>query len=566
MAIKTQQIVADFETTTTPEDVRVWGVCAVDIKTLETVHLGNSIDSFIEWLSDKNTKCFFHNLKFDSEFIISWLLSHGYKHNESHKPKTFETLITDEGAFYSVTVYFAKENKKYKKVVFQDSLKKLPFKVSVIANAFELEDKKLEIDYNAPRPVGHILTPEEEEYIVHDCRIVAAALQIQMSEGLKKMTNASDAMFFYKSTIGKNRFDQWFPVLPVELDSQLRAAYKGGYVYLKPEYRGRRGLQGITLDVNSLYPWTMYACKLPFGYPMYFEGEPVPDEDYPLFIVKLWCSFELKPEHIPTIQLKNNRAFIETEYLTTSNGEITALTLTSVDLALFLEHYDVKNLTYECGWKFKGAVGMFKDYIDYWMHIKETTTGAKRQLAKLMLNSLYGRFAMNPKSFKKAPYLDADGVVRYEVIDTAAKAEKHGVKPPELRDPVYTAMGAFITAYAREKTIRSAQSVYDRFIYSDTDSLSLIGYDVPEGLEVHKTALGAWKHEGEFSDSLFVRAKTYLKTVDGEMHVTCAGMPENVKELVTYENFHSGSVFDGKLMPQRFKGGIVLVPRTFTIK
>lgn len=554
MAIKNQKIVADFETTTTPDDVRVWAVCAVDIETTETVHIGNSLDGFFQWLSSRNTVCYFHNLKFDGEFILHYLLTHGYTYADTHKPGTFETLITDDGIFYSITVYFSKENKKYKKVTFYDSLKKLPFKVSVISKAFELQDEKLTIDYDAPRPVGHELTEEEKAYIINDCRIVAQALKIQFAQGLKKMTNASDAMNGYKDIAGKKYFEKWFPVFPVDLDADIRRAYKGGFVYLNPKHRGKEGLQGITLDVNSLYPAVMYSAMLPYSYPVYFEGEPEPDENFPLFIVRVQCEFELKQGHIPTIQLKNNRAFVETEYLTTSNGEIVEMTLTNVDLQLLLEHYDTFNLEYVCGWKFKGRVGMFKEYIDHWMHIKETTTGALRQLAKLMLNSLYGKFATNPKARKKIPLLDHDGVVRY-VLDE-----------PELRDPVYTAMGAFITAYAREKTIRSAQAVYDRFIYADTDSLSLIGYDVPEGLDVHPTKLGAWKHEGEFTNSKFIRAKTYLKTVDGKTKVTCAGMPDNVKEFVTYDNFHSGSTFDGKLVPRRYPGGIVLKPTTFTIK
>lgn len=585
MAIKNQKIVADFETTTDPADVRVWAVCAVDIDTIETVHIGNNIHDFIEWLSTRNTVCYFHNLKFDGEFLLHYLLSNGYKHSDTRAPRTFETLITDDGIFYSITVYFSKENKKYKKVTFYDSLKKLPFKVSVISKAFELQDEKLSIDYDAPRPPGHELTEEEKAYIINDCRIVAQALHIQFEQGLKKMTNASDAMNGYKAIISRERFEKWYPVLPVELDADIRRAYKGGFVYLNPKHRGRKGLQGITLDVNSLYPSVMYYSMLPYSYPMFFEGAPDPNENYPLFIVRLACEFEIKPNHIPTIQLKNNRAFVETEYLTDSNGEIVEMTLTNVDLDLFLEHYNVYNLEYICGWRFKGAVGMFNDYIDYWAHIKETTTGALRQLAKLMLNSLYGKFATNPNARKKIPLLDGEGVVRYVLDD------------PELREPVYTAMGAFITAYAREKTIRSAQAVYDRFIYADTDSLHLIGHDVPEGLEVHPTQLGAWKNEGRFTNSKYLRAKTYMETMHevkkdslrayatlmqahttewiyrepdgihaGITKVTCAGMPDNVKENVTYDNFSSGSTFDGKLMPRRYPGGIVLEKTTFTIK
>lgn len=561
MAIKQLKMVADFETTTDPKDlpVRVWAACAVEIGTLETLHIGNSIDDFFAFLEPYNSVCYFHHLKFDGEFILYYLLSHGYTYSEQPKPRTFSALITDGGVWYSLTVIFAKENKKYRKVVFYDSLKKLPFKVATIARAFELHDEKLTIDYDAPRPVGHVLTEEERAYIVADCRIVAEALTIQLGKGLKKMTNASDALNGYKEIMGKNQFLRTFPVLPIELDADIRRAYKGGYVYLKPEHRGRRGLQGLTLDVNSLYPWTMYDCLLPYGYPMYFEGEPQENDAYPLFIVRLRCAFELKADHLPTIQLKNNRAFIETEYLTTSDGDVVDLTLTSVDLALFLDHYDVYDLEYVNGWRFKGARGMFKSYIDYWMNIKETTTGAMRQLAKLMLNSLYGKFATNPNARKKLPIMDDDNVVRYTLDD------------PETRDPVYTAMGAFITAYARNKTIRAGQAVYDRFIYADTDSLHLIGTDIPDGLEVHPTHLGAWKNEGEFVDSKFLRAKTYMETVDngdGTTHtkVTCAGMPDNVKALVTYDNFHTGATFDGKLMPKRFPGGIILTPTTFSIK
>lgn len=554
MAIKSVKVAADFETTTDPNDCRVWAACAVDIETLETAFIGNTIDSFFEWLQDKNTVCYFHNLKFDGEFILSYLLRNGYKYSDTKAPKTFQTLISDTGQWYSVTVIFDKQNKKYKKVTFYDSLKKLPFKVATIAKAFQLEDQKLEIDYKAYRAPGHELTEQERKYIVNDCRIVAAALKIQFSKGLTKMTNASDALNGYKEIINKKNFEKWFPVLPVELDKDIRRAYKGGFVYLNPKHKNERGLKGITLDVNSLYPSVMYYERLPFGYPMYFEGKPDPDEKYNLFIVRLECAFDLKPGHIPTLQLKNNRRFVETEYLTTSDGDIIEMTLTSVDLALLLDHYDVSSLRYINGYKFKGVTGMFKDYIDYWGHIKETSTGAMRQLAKLMLNSLYGKFATNPRAVSKKPIIDADGLVQYVLED------------PDERSPIYTAMCAFITAYARNKTIRSAQAVYDRFIYADTDSLHLTGEEIPDGLDVHPTRLGAWKHEGTFTDSMYIRAKTYMETIDGIDKVTCAGMPDNVKLKVNYDNFKSGSTFDGKLMPKRCVGGVVLVDTTFTIK
>jgi hypothetical protein len=69
---------------------------------------------------------------------------------------------------------------------------------------------------------------------------------------------------------------------------------------------------------------------------------------------------------------------------------------------LFLEHYKVYNLEYICGYMFKKCTGIFNPYIDHWMEIKANSEGGTRQLAKLMLNSLYGKFATNPLSITKA--------------------------------------------------------------------------------------------------------------------------------------------------------------------
>ena len=42
----------------------------------------------------------------------------------------------------------------------------------------------------------------------------------------------------------------------------------------------------------------------------------------------------------------------------------------------------------------------FKPYVDYWYAIKKLSKGPKRLIAKLMLNAVYGKFAMNPAKFK----------------------------------------------------------------------------------------------------------------------------------------------------------------------
>jgi len=213
-----------------------------------------------------------------------------------------------------------------------------------------------------------------------------------------------------KKYFGKSKFEHYFPKLEYEIDKDLRKSYKGGFTYLNPIYKEKDVGKGSVLDVNSLYPSVMYEKMLPFGEPVFFEGQYEEDKIYPLFIQMITCSFEIKKNRIPMIQIKNNRMYFRpNEYLESSGGEVVCLVLTNVDLKLFLEQYKVYDLKYECGWKFKGIQGLFTKYIDKWIKIKNESTlsGNKgmRTLAKLMLNSLYGKFATSLDVQSKIPYL-----------------------------------------------------------------------------------------------------------------------------------------------------------------
>ena len=43
-------------------------------------------------------------------------------------------------------------------------------------------------------------------------------------------------------------------------------------------------------------------------------------------------------------------------------------------------------------------------------------------------------------------------------------------------------------------------------------------------------------------------------------------MPDNLKQYVTLENFNEGLKLEGKLLPKRVKGGVVLEATEFTMK
>lgn len=560
--------VADFETTThEKEKTRIWAFGLTEVGDTEFFVSGHTMEHFMKFCQQQqNSTIYFHNLKFDGQFIIHWLLSNGYTHSDEKGDMTFNVIISKLNQFYSIEVIFKKiGNRNYKKVRFLDSLKKLPFKVSELGEKFGLSLDKLDIDYNKPRPVGYIPTREEIAYIRRDVEIVAKSLELQYAQGLTKMTMGSDALNSYKESIGKKVFDRLFPVMNYEIDRDIRQCYRGGFTYCNPKYKGVDVGAGRVYDVNSLYPYVMYDKLLPFGYPVKFEGKYEDDIFHPLYMQGLLCEFELKKGHIPTIQLKGNLAFVPTDYVESSNFEPQHLFLTNVDLKLFFEHYDVIVYEWRGGLKFRGADGMFQEYIDYWMEIKENSTGATRENAKLMLNNLYGKFGSNPDVTGKYPVLK-DGIVEYSVKDE------------EIKAPVYTPIACFVTSYARDLTIRSAQKHYDRFIYADTDSLHLEGLEIPS-LNIHDTKLGWWKDEGTFSQARFIRSKTYMEHITNKKGtgwaIACAGMPENVKELVTWDNFKRVNYdmlmpcrdghYYGKLMPKRVEGGVILEPTEFTI-
>lgn len=550
-----KRYVADFETTTNENDCHVWAYGTCEVGNIDNTTIGQTIDDFMKWCSTENKIVYFHNLKFDGEFIIHWLFNNGFKYSKEKQEKTFSCVVSSMGQFYIIEVIFKTGNKKQEKVIFYDSLKKLPFPVRKIAEDFNLPIQKLEIDYNEERNDDHILTEQEIEYVLHDVKIVAMALQIQIEQNLTKITNGSDALNDFKRTISKKQFEINFPILDIQTDKDIRQAYRGGFTYVNPKFQNKDIKDGIVFDVNSLYPSVMYDKPLPYGLPLFFNGQYEHDEMYPLFIQNFTCEFKVKKDYIPTIQLKNNLSYIPNEYITESKEQVN-LVLTSVDLELFFEHYDVWNIEYINGWKFKQCVGIFKPYIDKWGKVKKENKGAIRQLAKLMLNSLYGKFGTNPDVTGKIPYLDDENVVKWKL------GEK------EMRDPIYIPMGVFITAWARHKTISTAQLCFDRFIYADTDSLHLVGTDIPKAIEhiIDDKELGYWAHESTFTRARFIRQKTYIEEIAGKIDVKCAGMPDTIKSRVTWDNFHKGFKSSGKLLPKRVKGGIILKDTEFTLK
>lgn len=546
--------VADFETTTNPSDCRVWswGMCPV-VPNPEPymVELGIDIESFFYFISNNDDIIYFHNLKFDGIFIIYYLLENGVRWNKELHPNSFTTLIDKDSKFYSISIMWDNGNI----TIFKDSLKKLPMGVDRIARSFNLPFKKGLIDYDAERPVGYIPNDDEVEYQINDVMIIAAALWMQFNEGMNSLTVGADSLNEFKRIMGHNNFIQSFPILDDNTDFCIRKAYRGGWCKVADKYAKEVVGPVKVYDVNSLYPSVMYDSPLPYGIPIPFNGQPIVTDEYPLWIASVTITAELNENYHPIIQLKNHSVFVPTEYLKVIK-EPTTVSCTSVDWELWCEHYNITVYSWDGGYYFKASRKFFKSYIDKWMMVKKKSSGGLREIAKLHLNSLYGKFATNPDVTSRRPVIE-NNVVKLKINE------------PETRDPVYTAMGCFITAYARAVTIRAAQKNFENFAYADTDSLHLVTEKEPS-LMIDDVELGAWKHEYDADYAIFWRAKSYVerRVVNNESvyEVHIAGLPKSIAENVRICDIGEGMTFSGKKIPKNVVGGVVLQDSEFCIR
>ena len=641
--------VADFETSVYEGQTRteVWAAATVELGT-ENVVIHNSISKWFNYIGEiaeyDNVVVYFHNLKFDGNFILWHLM---FKTN--FKPaateisedvvkwddtrtlanRTYSYSIGRQGQWYTMRLGMNDHQ-----IEIRDSLKLLPFALRKIGIDFKTKHQKLDIDYEGERHENEQIKPEEKEYIRNDVLVIKEALEIMYSQGHNKLTIGACCMSEFK-TILQNDYSEFRSLFPrmdeVTIDSDvygeptadayIRHAYKGGWCYLVKGKENEIYHNGTTADVNSLYPSVMSSesgSAYPYGNPKFWQGE-IPDiltgitRKHYYYFIKIRTRFKIKSGYLPFIQIKGNPMYKGTESLETSdiilNGKhydyylqdgkkvpaFVTLTLTCTDWELMQEHYDLIDCTVLSGCYFKAHVGFFDDYIDKYRKIKETSKGAQRQIAKLFLNNLYGKMATSTdSSFKWAERRD-DEVVHFRNITEREK------------EPIYIPIGAAITSYARNFTIRHAQMNYhgkDKpgFIYADTDSLHMdLSPDEIVGLKVHPTNFCAWKLETCWDSALFVRQKTYAEHITHEdlepidnphWDIKCAGLPENCKKLFLESveqtgednpkwneeerefahtkreitDFKVGLQVPGKLTPVHIPGGVVLERTMFELR
>lgn len=509
----------------------------------------------------KKFKIFAHfGGKYDFNFLLEWLCVHAGKEWEVGE------LLPRGSGLLCFDAYFRKKTKDGKyfdiAVSFYDSSALLPFSLANLTKSFDVPHKKGHVDFE--KWDGKV-TPDIIEYLKDDCRGLYEVLErfynwplIQFSG--PSVTMASQALKVFRTFMEK-------PIYPLSksADEFVRRAYFGGRTEIFKPYFESDGKQMLKAwDVNSLYPSVMMDFAYPgnmdsFTYDYdpkafgFFEAEvEVPDD---MYVPPLGTIIE-----VPT-EVKDNKGRVKV----VSSKKFVFPT------GRFSGYWSTKELEYarSVGVKirktgkgviFKSAGFLFKDYIEqlYKMRLdaKKKGDGVTDILAKLLMNSTYGRFGLNTERESLVIDSGQEGVIPdLEMKLGKGKVFRLAREPKELNTFTNVGISAWVTSLARIRMHEFYMKCGENLWYTDTDSL----YTTKSFKDSGK--LGELKFEGEFKKACFLLPKTYALESENEKHelvkkITMKGFDRKKIANFTVDDFLTALEGDMRLIsakqPEKF--------------
>lgn len=564
---------ADFETDCDPDRTRAWiaqwavsngtkrfhGPVTEDGSCPEPGTALTDFYGFVMELLDAKPKCciYFHNLKFDAQFIraaFHWMEESG----------CVVTPIVRMGSPVSIEI---QQPETGNTMWIRDSMKKMPGSVRNLAKTVGM--RKLEppggtsFEPGWSQGIDYSEDSMDWDYIDADADIPAVAMQRLHSQGRTHATASGDAWASAKEMInvsddGTHWVDKWtkyFPRICAELDTTWRRGYAGGLnisrwmglcstlggdetAMLQATLDGiARSISGVYRgdvltheDVHSMYATVMMYDPLPIGLPT--ETHVWPSDRF-LWIGELRIKLRLRDDGIPWYRFKATLDNLMEGWPSDALVEVTYawhdMILTSVDLATLSEWYEIEfdeSFT-PTFWVFNHRTGLLGDYIRYWFRRKEEAEKGSLSYvsAKLMLNSLYGRFALSPESEDTEMEWD-DDLEDWDFASVSALREDNDA---------YLPFAMFVTAHARARLLANVRAVGpENVIHCDTDSV--IHWGGPSRGVMHGDALGTWgieSHPVELYEGGF---KRYIEVLHSpirslqDVAVACAGVPQPVSD------------------------------------
>ena len=332
------------------------------------------------------------------------------------------------------------------------------------------------------------------------------------------------------------------PQLSGQIARDIRQGYTGGAVDMYiPE--NSDGTVIYCYDVNSLYPFVMKEFDMPVGKPIFFKGDirVINPDAFGFFYCEIVTPDNLKHPILQT-------------HVKVNKGIRTIAPLGTWSDMIFSEEMDNAK---KYGYKFNILWGytferknIFKSYVDtlYELRLKFDKSNPLNLIAKLLLNSLYGRFGMDDsfsditifdelKVLKKFLENHSDDVINMIDFNNTKVLIQHRSEIKDQNTELFgtlethntsIAIASAITAYARIHMSQFKNNPNFILYYSDTDSI-YIDRPLPKHL-VNSKVLGLMKLENILNKGIFLAPKMYyLETEDDKIIYKVIGLKHEVE-------------------------------------
>ena len=301
------------------------------------------------------------------------------------------------------------------------------------------------------------------------------------------------------------------PKLTDNIAADIREGYTGGSTDMFIPY----GKNIKCYDVNSLYPSVMINQDMPIGKIESFNGDirKIDPSAFGFFYVKVNCPVDIMH---PILQIKHK---VKNGIKTISPVGTWSMWIFSVEMDNAMKY----GYTFEImkGYKFEKSI-IFKNYIDflYSLRCQYSKSHPLNLIAKILLNSLYGRFGMNEIIMKYEIFSKEEfsQITEDKILDFI-EIEDHilvGLEIESNEDSHNISIGvaAAITAYSRIHMSQFKNNPNIRLFYTDTDSI-YTDSELDDSF-IDNKILGKLKLECISEEAIFLGPKIYcLQTENG---------------------------------------------------
>jgi hypothetical protein len=480
---------------------------------------------------------YLHNFsKFDGVFILKNLAS-------SIPSKDIKFLVRDRNLL-SITVsynYTKMVDGKVKRlrghISFHDSLLILPGSLAKLAINFGVTTKgQFDMSKLINLSLSGLMNIKNEllNYNKRDCKVLYEIL-LKFAQGIHDQyqinittypTLSSIAFAIYRSNYIRKNFN--IPITSKKEYDRMCKSYRGGHVDVYIPY----GENLYCYDINSLYPYVMHKYEYPVGVAKYFSKPLGKFADlnniFGIIQVHVTCPENMK---MP-ILLHRYKDPVTNEVSTLCpTGKWTGWYFTEELKYAIKLGYKIEIIK---GYHYDQKTKLFNKYVKdlYIMRSKYPKTDSRNLIAKLLLNSLYGRFGMSiyvmcHKLVSLCDFAITDSFD--EVIDIGEDHALIGIN--EVMNinnegsmiNTSVAIASAITAYARIHIHKFKLLAGEHLHYTDTDSI-FTGKPLPKNMVGDKLGQMKLEYGGVIDKAVFLGPKLYaLFMGDGTQIVKIKG-------------------------------------------